>query len=187
MNESYAQPSLPAGAEEAIVRGMYRLSAHPRSRVRLLGSGTILREVIAASELLASDWGVASEVFSVTSFGELAREAREVARANRLHPAQPARTSHVAALLAGDSPIVAATDYVRAYPELVAAHVRAPFVALGTDGFGRSDTRKSLRRFFEIDRHHVAIAALHALGDARVAEAIGRYGIEVDAAAPWTR
>jgi len=124
----------------------------------------------------------------VTSFGELARDARDVARLNRLEPEAAPRTSHVAALLRGATPIVAATDYVRAYPELIASHVDAPFTALGTDGFGRSDTRKSLRRFFEVDRYHIAVAALHALGKhARAAEAIKRYGIDADAAAPWSR
>jgi len=190
MNENYAHPSLPEGVEEQIVRGMYRLSSYEGSNgpVRLLGSGTILREVIEAAALLSADWGVGSEVFSVTSFGELARDARDVARLNRLEPEAAPRTSHVAALLRGATPIVAATDYVRAYPELIASHVDAPFTALGTDGFGRSDTRKSLRRFFEVDRYHIAVAALHALGKhARAAEAIKRYGIDADAAAPWSR
>ncbi len=187
MNENYPHASLPAGSEDAIVRGMYRLSSAAGAQVRLLGSGTILREVIAAAELLASDWNVASDVFSVTSFSELARDARAVGRANRLRPSQPRRASHVAALLPGTVPIVAATDYVRAYPELIAAHVEGPFVALGADGFGRSDTRKALRRFFEVDRQHIVVAALHAIGDARVSEALGRYGIDADAAPPWSR
>ncbi len=194
MNENYAQPSQPAGVSEHIVRGLYRLEANggKAGHVRLVGSGTILREVIAAAGLLAADWGVGSEVYSATSFAELARDAREVARWNRLHPAAPPRTSHVAALLAGGAPVVAATDYVRAYPELIAAHVEAPFVALGTDGFGRSDTRQALRTFFEVDRHHVVVAALHALardegGRQRVAEAIRRYGLRTEDAAPWTR
>ena len=127
-------------------------------------------------------------MFSVTSFSELARDARETARFNRLHPAQPPRACHVAELLPGSAPIVAATDYVRAYPELIAAHVDARFVALGTDGFGRSDTRKALREFFEVDRHHIVVAALQVLADdARAAEAIDRYGIDADAAAPWDR
>ncbi|MFO1324520.1 MAG: alpha-ketoglutarate dehydrogenase [Burkholderiales bacterium] len=189
MNENYAHPSLPAGTEADIVRGLYRFASHDGAagRVRLLGSGTILREVIAAAELLASDWNVGSDVFSATSFAELARDARDAARWNRLHPEAPQRVSHVGALLAGDAPIVAATDYVRAYPELIAAHVDARFTALGTDGFGRSDTRGALRRFFEVERHQVVVAALASLGDrARVADAIARYGIEADRAAPWT-
>jgi pyruvate dehydrogenase E1 component len=189
MNESYAQPSLPDGAREGIVRGMYRLQAHGRGtpQVRLLGSGTILREVMAAAQMLESEWNVASEVFSVTSFAELAREAREVERWNRLHPLEPARRSHVETLLAADAPIVAATDYVRAYPQLVASYVRAPFTALGTDGFGRSDTRASLRRFFEVSREHVVVAALATLSRERAADAIARYGIDVASEASWLR
>jgi pyruvate dehydrogenase E1 component len=131
--------------------------------VRLLGSGTILREVIAAAELLASEWGVAAEVWSATSFSELARDAREVERFNRLHPSDEARLSHVQRCLAGNAPVIAATDYVRAWPQLIASYVDAPFTALGTDGFGRSDTRAALRSFFEVDRHHVVLAALTAL------------------------
>jgi pyruvate dehydrogenase E1 component len=195
MNENYAHPSLPPGVDEQIVRGMYRLAAYepqaPAGRVRLLGSGTILREVIAAAELLRDDWNVASEVFSVTSFSELAREAREVERWNRLHPEASSRRSHVAGLLSGHTPIVAATDYVRAYPELIAAHVQAPFTALGTDGFGRSDTRAALRRFFEVDRQHVVVAALDALARegaverARVADALRKYAIDAERLDPW--
>jgi len=181
--------------EAQIVRGMYRLEAHERENaaglVRLLGSGAILREVQAAAALLADDWKVASEVFSVTSFSELARDAREVLRWNRLHPDDPPRRSHVAELLTGNAPIVAATDYVRAYPELVAAHVGASFTALGTDGFGRSDTRKALRQFFEVDRHHIVVAALGALADegkverARIGEAMRKYGIDPERKDPW--
>jgi pyruvate dehydrogenase E1 component len=192
MNENYAHPSLPPGVEGDIVRGMYRIAAHGDApRVRLLGSGTILREVMAAAELLRDDWRIASEVFSVTSFSELAREAREAARWNRLHPGDPPRASHVATLLAGDAPVIAATDYVRAYPGLIGPYVRAPYALLGTDGFGRSDTRAALRAFFEVDRRQVVVAALAALADAHtvprdvVASAIARYGIDADAAAPW--
>jgi len=157
----------------------------------LLGSGTILREVIAASELLAQDWNIASDIYSVTSFSELARDARETERWNRLHPGQPERRSHVDTLLAGASPIVAATDYVRAYPQLIAAYTRGRFIALGTDGFGRSDTRAALRSFFEVDRHQIVVAALDALAREGVVahdamgEAIKRYGIETECVAPW--
>jgi pyruvate dehydrogenase E1 component len=195
MNESYPQPSLPDGAAQDIVKGMYRLrrEAPPNARgsVRLLGSGAILREVIAAGELLANDWGIASDVFSVTSFAELARDARATERWNRLHPQQPAARSHVETLLDATTPIVAATDYVRAYPQLIAPYLRGRFVALGTDGFGRSDTREALRRFFEVDRAQIVIAALDALareGDvsgAVVDDAIKRYDVNVGRAAPW--
>jgi pyruvate dehydrogenase E1 component len=195
MNESYAQPSLPDGAAADVIRGMYRFGgnapARPRARVRLLGSGAILREVIAAGEMLASDFLVASDVYSVTSFSELARDARDVERWNRLHPKELPRRSHVASLLDGAAPIVAATDYVRAYPQLVASYLPARFVALGCDGFGRSDTRAALRRFFEVDRAQIALAALDALAregaiEAQaVAGAIDRYGIDAQRAPPW--
>ena len=132
-------------------------------------------------------------MWSATSFSELARDAREVERRNRLNPLSPPETSHVARCLPGPIPIIAATDYVRAYPQLIAAYVEAPFTALGTDGFGRSDTRAALRSFFEVDAAHIAVAALAALvtkGSVRretVAEAIARYGVEGGQEAPWLR
>ena len=197
MNENYAQPSLPAGVEADIIKGMYRYGGHlvsgAKTVVRLLGSGTILREVIAAADLLANDWGIASQVYSVTSFSELARDAADAARWNRLHPDQPARISHVAQQLAGASLTIAASDYVRAYPQLIAPYVDGRYLTLGTDGFGRSDTRAALRRFFEVDARSIVVATLDALarsGDldaARVTDAIGRYGIDTTASAPWTR
>ncbi len=194
MNENYAQPSLPTGVEAAIVRGMYCYQpATGNVQVRLLGSGTILREVIAAAELLQRDWQIEAEIWSVTSFTELAREARDTQRWNRLHPQASPRLSHVEECLHGLLPIVAATDYVAAYPQLIAAYVAAPFHALGTDGFGRSDTRQALRKFFEVDRHQIVVSTLHALMRAGgvngsvVDQAIARYGIEVTLAAPWDR
>jgi pyruvate dehydrogenase E1 component len=205
MNENYAHPDMPKGAEADIIKGMYLFRDGSSEKngngkgkgsksipyVQLLGSGTILREVIAAAELLASDWSIAAEVWSATSFSELAREAREVERFNRLHPAEPARTSHVQRCLAGDAPVIAASDYVRAWPQLIASYLDAPFTALGTDGFGRSDTRAALRRFFEVDRHHVALASLTALrvqgrlDAATCADAIARYGLSADAVPSW--
>jgi pyruvate dehydrogenase E1 component len=197
MNENYAQPSLPAGAAESVVRGMYRFSSTPHgesnTQIRLIGSGAILREVIAASQMLADDWQVAPEVWSVTSFSELAREARDTERWNRLHPKEVRRISYVAQCLAGSAPIVAATDYVCAYADLVASFVDAPYSSLGTDGFGRSDNRAQLRRFFEVDRQHIVVAALYALTASGittpdvVAKAIAKYGIDADLTAPWTR
>jgi pyruvate dehydrogenase E1 component len=197
MNENYPQPSLPAGAQDGIIRGMYRYAARDpdgaTSKVRLLGSGAILREVLAASELLANDWRVASEVWSVTSFSELAREAREAERWNRLHPLETQRVSYVHRCLEGPAPVVAATDYVRAYPQLVSSFITARFVALGTDGFGRSDTRVALRNFFEVDQHHIVLAALQALADEgsvqreALAQAIERYAIDSDASPSWLR
>jgi pyruvate dehydrogenase E1 component len=199
-NENYAQPSLPADAAAHVIRGMRRYGSvaveeaeKAIASVRLLGSGAILREVIAAAALLAEQFHVSSEIWSVTSFSELAREAADVARWNRLHPRERPRESHLEQCLPGDLPIIAASDYVRAYPQLIAPYLTAQFTALGTDGFGRSDTRSALRRFFEVDREHVVVAALHAAarrGDvdlAQVASAIERFGIDAELAAPWTR
>ncbi|SCW28505.1 MULTISPECIES: alpha-ketoglutarate dehydrogenase [unclassified Pseudomonas] len=195
MNENYPQPTLPEGVEQAIIQGMYLFARHEvegaRGRVQLLGSGAILREVMAAAELLASDWGIDSQVWSVTSFTELAREAREVERWNRLHPGQPAKRSHVQECLHDSAPIIACTDYVRALPQLIASYLDGHYTVLGTDGFGRSDTRSQLRKFFEVDRHQIVLSALTSLVhdgrlDASVcAEAIERYAIDVDAVAPW--
>ena len=192
MNENYAQPNLPADAAGDVIRGMYRFRATAdTATVRLVGSGAILREVIAAADLLRDDWGLAAEIWSATSFSELSREARAVERWNRLHPTEPPQASHVGRCLAGAAPIIAATDYVRAYPQMIANHVEARFVTLGTDGFGRSDTRARLRRFFEVDRHQIVLAALDALVKTGVVArdvpqaAIARYGIDADSPAPW--
>jgi pyruvate dehydrogenase E1 component len=197
MNENYAQPSLPDGAHDDVIRGLYRFAevavdkSTADAPVRLVGSGTILREVIAASELLRDDWQIASEVWSATSFSELAREAREVERFNRLHPDHPQQLSHVGRCLAGDAPVIAASDYVRAWPQSIAGSFDAPFTVLGTDGFGRSDTRAALRSFFEVNRHHIVLATLAALARAgrieRVlcAQALQRYGIDTEAVASW--
>ncbi len=201
MNENYPHPAMPEGSREGILRGMYRLREGAAGgkkgkarRVRLLGSGTILREVLAAAELLEADYGTAAEVWSVTSFNELARDGREVDRWNRLHPTAPPRTAYVADCLAAASgPVVAATDYVAAFSDQIRAWVPGRYTALGTDGFGRSDTRQALRRFFEVDRHHVVVAALKALADegalpaGEVAKAIERFGIATEVAPPWTR
>jgi pyruvate dehydrogenase E1 component len=195
MNENYAHPSLPAGVEADVIRGMYRFAANAaadaRGAVRLLGSGAILGEAIAAGELLAAEFGVANEVWSVTSYSELAREAREIERWNRLHPGDVPRLSHVERCLSGAQPVVAASDYVRAHPQSIATYLDARFVVLGTDGFGRSDTRPTLRRFFEVDRGHIVVAALHslardgALERSEVASAIAKYRIDADAEPAW--
>ena len=195
MNENYPQPSLRADAEADIIKGLYCYAEHraadSRGLVRLMGSGAILREVIAASELLANDWRIDSDVWSATSFSELAREARDVERWNRLHPGETARLSHLGQCLPGAAPVVVATDYVRAWPQLIASYLDAPFIALGTDGFGRSDTRAALRRFFEVDRHQIVLAALTALREdgttdaAMCAAAIERYGIRTAQPASW--
>jgi len=204
MNESYAMPSIPDGAREGILRGMHRIrdahkahSAPPgytrNERVRLLGAGTILNEVLAAAELLEQDWGVGAEVYSVTSFTELRREGMRTSRDTRLGKNVRARGKGAAAcwieqqLPGTGTPVVAASDYVSAVADLIRPWIADTYVALGTDGFGRSDTRESLRRFFEVDRRSIAVAALAALGDARSAEAVRRYGIDPDSAPPWTR
>jgi pyruvate dehydrogenase E1 component len=198
MNENYVQPALPEGAERDVIRGMYRFRAGPKvdgkaPRVQLLGSGTIFREVIAAAELLEKDWGVHADLWSCPSFTELARDGMAAARQAQRDPAAPPRPSHVETCLAPTKgPVVAATDYVRAFAEQIRPYVPRRYVVLGTDGFGRSDTREKLRRFFEVDRFHVAVAALKALADegaipaGRVAEAIRKYGIDPAKPAPWT-
>jgi len=190
MNENYPHPPLPDGAEEGILRGLHRIrDAGPSPKVRLLGSGTILREVEAAAELLASDFDVDAEVWSATSFTELRRDGMEAERWSRLHPGEQPRASYVEQCLGdSDAPVVAATDYIRAFPDQIRPWVRAPYRVLGTDGYGRSDWRRVLRSFFEVDRHHVALAALTSLGDTDGARrAIHKYEIETEEAPPWRR
>ncbi len=191
MNENYAQPAIPDGAEEGILRGMHRIqaSAEGEPAARLLGSGAILREVLAGAELLREDFDVETEVWSVTSFSQLQREGIAVERENRLHPMRAARAPYVQeCLVAGPVPVIASTDYVRAVAEQIRPWINGPYLTLGTDGFGRSDYRRVLRSFFEVDRHHVALATLHALGrDADAQAAIERYGIDQEGAPPWTR
>jgi pyruvate dehydrogenase E1 component len=189
MNEKYVHPAMPEGAREGILRGLYPLTRsrveEGAPRVRLLGSGTILREVMAAAELLEHDFGVGSDIWSVTSFNELARDGRAAERWSRLHPEEDPRVSYVERCLArGTGPVVAASDYVRAHADQIRAFVPASYHVLGTDGYGRSDTRRKLRKFFEVDRFHVAVAALVALADegaigrSRVSEAIAKYGLD---------
>ena len=197
MNENYRHPPLPAGSEQGILKGMYLLSESKNARdgksprVRLLGSGTILREVIAAAELLQQDFGVDAAVWSVTSFTELRREGLDCQRWNLLHPDAEPRQSHVEKCLSDDGmPTVAATDYMKIYADQIRNFVPGRYVVLGTDGFGRSDTRKQLRKFFEVDRHHIAVAALKALADeqrlsaATVIEALRKYEIDSEKANP---
>ena len=197
LNENYPHPPLPENASDGILRGMYLVresAADPaRPRVQLLGSGSILREVLAAAELLEVDFGVRSDVWSVTSFTELRRDGIEVERWNTLHPLEPPRQAYVTQCLSGrGGPVVGSTDYIRAYPDQIRRWVPEPYHVLGTDGFGRSDYRRALRRFFEVDRHYVTLTALKELADqgaiepARVQEAIERYEIEPDAPIPTT-
>jgi pyruvate dehydrogenase E1 component len=162
-------------------------------RVQLLGSGTIFREVIEAAALLKSDWGVAADLWSCPSFTELARDGMAAVRDNLMNPAAKPQIPHVAHCLADTTgPIVAATDYIRAFAEQIRAYVPRRYVVLGTDGFGRSDTREKLRRFFEVDRYYVVVAALKALADegalppSKVADAMKKYGLDPAKPAPWT-
>jgi len=196
MNENYAQPNIPKGVEDDILRGIYQIDTRgdkdTNVRVRLIGSGTILNEVIAAADNLLNDFNIASDIFSATSFTELEREARSVERANRLKPSKTPKISHVQACLPGDLPIIVATDYVRALPQLIAPYVEGRLVVLGTDGFGRSDKRAVLRQFFEVDNKSITIAAVEALARAQIIDysvlkdALKRYEIDGDAPAPWT-
>ncbi|MBV8783016.1 MAG: pyruvate dehydrogenase (acetyl-transferring), homodimeric type, partial [Gammaproteobacteria bacterium] len=194
MNENYAQPAMPAGAESGILRGGYRLHSGGRGKVRatLLGSGTILRECLAAAQLLEEQFKIPADVYSITSFSELRREALECERWNLLHPADKPRVPYVQDLLAAQAgPVVAATDYMRTVPDQIRQWVRGRYVVLGTDGFGRSDARAELRRFFEVDRQHIAVAALKALADEgqvdqkTVTRAIESLGVQPDKPVPW--
>ncbi len=189
MNENYAHPAMPDGVEDGIRRGMYLFvdgQARPQQRcVQLLGCGAILREVIAAADLLRQDWDVAADIWSVTSFTELRRDGLTADRWNRLHPLSEPKKSYIAQNLSGRvGPAIAATDYIKTFADQIRAWVPMRYVTLGTDGFGRSDRRARLRSFFEVDRYHVTVAALKALSDdgwldpERVAEAIRRYRID---------
>ncbi|MCY1411626.1 Pyruvate dehydrogenase E1 component [compost metagenome] len=189
MNEAYTQPALPAGAEEGIIKGMYLLEEDKKEaahHVQLLGSGTILREVIEAAKILREAFNVGADVWSVTSFNELRREGLAVERYNRLHPEQKPKQTYVEQCLSGrKGPVVASTDYMKLFADQIRQWVPSKeYKVLGTDGFGRSDSRKKLRHFFEVDRYWVALAALEALADRGeiepkvVAEAIAKFGID---------
>ena len=190
MNENYEHPQMPEGAEEGIVKGMYLLRAAPADatgfKVQLMGSGTILREVIAGAELLEKDFGIHADIWSVTSFTELAREAASVERWNLLHPEETPKLAYVTQKIAerGDGPVIASTDYIRSFTEQIRPYVPSKFRTLGTDGFGRSDFRRKLRQHFEVDRHFVAVSALKALAEENkipsrtVSDALRKYGID---------
>jgi pyruvate dehydrogenase E1 component len=197
MNENYPHPAMPDGVAEGILKGMYLLREGPGDarapRVQLLGSGTILREAIAAADLLAEDFGVAADLWSATSFNELRRDGLAAQRWNLLHPNEAPRLSHVQRCLAGRTgPVVAATDYMKTFADQIRPFVTQRYAVLGTDGFGRSDFRRRLRDFFEVDRRWIALAALRALADektipaARVAEAIEKYGFDPNKPNPVT-
>jgi len=195
MNENYVQPDMPAGVEEGIIQGMYkrREAGSGEQRVQLMGGGTILREVEAAAEILERDYQVAADVWSLTSVNELQREGKAVQRWNMLHPEQAPRQPYVTRMLndAG-GPVVAATDYISVYADQIREFVPGRYSVLGTDGFGRSDTRSKLREFFEVSREYIVLAALKALADegsieaARVTAAIEALGIDAAKADPFT-
>ena len=196
MNENYAQPSIPGDIKNDVLRGLYKLHSRGNdkngTRVRLIGSGTILNEVIAAADILLDTFNISSDIFSATSFTELAKEARTIERQNRLYPAETQRYSHLQECLPGNMPIIAATDYVAALPHLVAPYLDARFVALGTDGFGRSDQRSVLREFFEVDRKNIALAAIESLvrlkliDPAVLTDALKQFEVDQESAPPWT-
>jgi pyruvate dehydrogenase E1 component len=196
MNENYVHPAMPAGAEPGILKGLYLLRTDPDSagpRVQLMGAGTILREVLAAADLLKQDWAVSADVWSATSFSELRRDGLEATRWNLLHPEEPRRLSYVEQCLQDrKGPVIAASDYMKLVADQIRAFVPRRFEVLGTDGFGRSDTRERLRAFFEVNRYWVVLAALSALaadgaiGRERIAEAIAKYGIDPAKPSPVT-
>ena len=188
MNETYKMPKMPEGSEEGILKGIYRFSKSSRSsksKVHLFGSGTIINEVIKAQKILEEEYDVSADVWSVTSFNELRRDGLEVERVNRLNPGAEQQRCYVQQCLGDrEGPYIAATDYMKAVPDQIRQWVPGRFVVLGTDGFGRSDARAALRSHFEVDRKHIALAALKALADdgkldyATVNEAIKKLGID---------
>jgi pyruvate dehydrogenase E1 component len=190
MNENYAHPDMPEGVEEGIVRGIYRLRSSAMQgapTVQLMGAGAILREVEAAAELLERDCGVAADVWSVTSVNELAREGNEVSRWNRLHPTHAPKVPFVTEQLSqSPGPFIAATDYQKAHTDQLREFIPGAFTVLGTDGFGRSDTRQQLRQHFEVSREFIALAAMKALADQQVIDpvavenALTNWGIDAD-------
>ena len=197
MNENYVHPEMPEGAQEGILKGMYPLTNGGGNgkgpRVQLLGSGTILREAIAAADLLRDDFGVAADIWSVPSFTQLRRDGIDTERWNMLHPSEPQRRSYVETCLADrPGPVVAATDYIRAFADQIRPYVPRRYRVLGTDGFGRSDYRERLRSFFEIDRHYITVAALRSLAEeeqipaSRVEAAIKKYEIDPEKPNPAT-
>ena len=195
MNENYSHPEMPKGTETGILKGMYAFSKSKAKgpKVQLMGSGVILREVIAAAELLEKDWGVSPDVWSVTSFTELRREGLDAERWNMLNPEKKPRLSYVAECLAkSEGPVISSTDYMKSFADQIRNFVPQRFVSLGTDGYGRSDSREALRSFFEVDRYYVVLAALKALADegglpaSKATEAIKKYKIDANRPNPTT-
>ena len=186
MNETYHQPAMPNGVEDGIRRGIYKLLSRDgkKTKVQLLGSGTILNEIIKASDVLSKEYKIGSDVFSVTSFNELARDGQDAIRHNMINPESKSRIPYVTEVM-GNEPAIAATDYMKNYADQIRAYVPAEsYFVLGTDGFGRSDSRENLRNHFEVNHHYVVVATLNELskrGDVEksaVTEAIKKYGID---------
>ena len=193
-NEKYAHPKAPDNIEEKVIQGGYLFEQRKENvSVNLLGSGPILRESIEAAKILQEDFNIGSNVFSITSFTELAKQAREVERSNRLSATEKKEKSFVQNLINNADPIIATSDYTRAYPQLISSYLSNAFIALGTDGFGRSDTRENLRKFFEVDRFHIVISALDALCDQGTISksvlilAIKKYNINGNSDHPWNK
>jgi pyruvate dehydrogenase E1 component len=197
MNENYVHHAMPEGAEEGIIKGIYKLKAgttKKKNRVQLMGGGAILREVEAAADILRDDFDVESDIWSLTSVNELARQGQHISRHNTLHPEDSPKKAYITECLEdAEGPVIAATDYMKAYAEQLRAFIPGPsYTVLGTDGFGRSDTRSKLRHFFEVNRHFIVVAALKALADegvikpAVVSKAIKDFGLDATKPDPMT-
>ena len=191
--ENYIQPSKPDGVSDGVVRGLYKMRGTDQPKIRLLGSGPLMREVLAAAELLKKDWGIEPGIWNVTSFSELRREAEAVERWNLTHPDEKPRVSYVEELLSKNAvPTVAVSDYIKLVSDQIRPYVPGPYYCLGTDGFGRSDTREGLRRFFEVDRYYVVLTAVKALVHAGELEAgtvdavLEKYGLDPEKPNPVT-
>ncbi len=188
MNENYSHPDKPKGCDEGIIKGMYLFKENNNKgkiKVQLLGSGTILREIISAAEILSKDYNIDSDVWSVTSFNELRRDGMETERWNLLNPDEKRKKSYVQKCLEKrDGPIIAASDYTRSFSDQIRPYTNKPFYSFGTDGYGRSDTRKNLRKFFEVDKEHIVAYTLSALAKEQLIEtksaekAIKKYNID---------
>ena len=192
-NENYIQPSNPEGVSDGVVRGLYKMRGTDQPKIRLLGSGPLMREVLSAADLLKEDWGIEPGIWNATSFSELRREAEAVERWNLTHPDETPRVSYVEELLSKNAvPTVAVSDYIKLVSDQIRPYVPGDYYCLGTDGFGRSDTREGLRRFFEVDRYYVVLTAIKALVHAGELEAsmvdaaLEKYGLDPEKPNPVT-
>jgi len=192
-NENYIHPKMPKGAEKDIINGMYKIRTTKNPVIRLLGSGSLINETLKGADLLKQDWGINAGVWNVTSFSELRREAEETERWNLIHPDKRQKKSHLEKSLSKNKvPTVAVSDYVKMVAEQIGSYVPGDYYALGTDGFGRSDTRENLRHFFEVDRYYIVLTAIRALVNAGAVDAamskkvIKKYGIDPNKPSPIT-